>query len=345
MAIKQTLSEAGRRLVAALGLLKSRLQGWYGRNSIEIRITVLVLLLAFTYLLSYVLVPIFPGQAGVIWRRFRGGTDTEYVLDEGLRFKSPWNEVFIYDIRLHTENEVFNVLTEDGLNMEVEITVRFRPNPKYLGLLHKTVGPDYIRNLIIPEMGAHARAEMAQLRPDQLHTGKRDEVQQRILERLSRALDVKYLPQAPGERLIYLQDVLIRNIRFPPVVAEAIQAKVVQKQKMEEYEYRLQKEHQEKERKRIEAEGIQLFQNIVTQGISEQFLKWKGINATLELAKSNNSKIVIIGAGKEGLPLILGNLETPRAATGSAPGRGVPNETEILQTQEAPEPEWFMDKP
>jgi len=330
----------------------SRSTAWlknkYERFSLQINIGLLVGLLVVVYLAPFIFVSIYSGEAGVRWRRLYGGTDTENVLGEGIQLKLPWDKIYIYDIRLKTKDEIFNVLTEDGLNMAVEVTVRFRPNQKHLGLLHKNVGPDYIRKLVIPEVGAHAREAMSQLRPQELYTRKRRLVQQRILERLRKTLDVEYTPEAPGESFIYLQDVLIRSIQLPQSVEAAIEAKLVQKQRLLEYEYRLQKEEKEKIRKRIEGEGIQLFQSMVTTGISEQFLKWKGINATLELAKSNNSKIVIIGAGEGGLPIILGNLESPPQYTPTTPALTAPSEERISGSNTDTgdlEPEWSMDKP
>lgn len=335
----------GGRLPPLLNRWAERSRAWYGRNALWVKINALVLLLAFIYLIPLIFVPIYPGQAGVVWRRFGGGTDTQYVMGEGLRVKLPWDVVYLYDTRMQTESEEFNVISEDGLPMDVELTVRFRPNPRHLGLLHKTIGPDYVQKLLVPEVGAHGRQEMAQVRPEELYTQKRELVQQRILDKLSQSLDVRYLPDSPGESFIYLQDVLIRSIKLPPQVVEAIQNKVVQKHRLLEYDYRLQKEEKEKERKRIEGEGIQMFQNMVSSGISEQFLKWKGINATLELAKSNNSKIVVIGAGEGGLPLILGNLDGQPAPGLAAPPAKPVGEEPLHQENPDHEPEWAMDKP
>lgn len=333
---------------ARLGRLRSRLGQWYAKNALQIKLGALVGLLVIIYLMPLIYVPIYPGESGVLWRRFFGGTATDLVLGEGVNLKFPWDEVYVYDVRMQTETTTFNVLAEDGLNMDVEVTVRFRLNPRYLGLLHKNIGPDYVQKLVIPEVAAHGREAMAQLRPDELYTHRRQKVQDQILEKLARTLDVAYLPGVGEESFIYVQDLLIRNIVLPPPVADAIHQKVVQKQRLQEYEYRLQKEEKEKQRKRIEGEGIQLFQSMVTEGISDEFLKWKGINATLELARSNNSKIVIIGGGKEGLPIILGPLDSQAAAPpAAAPPRSL-DEAEIPRAADEvaePEPDWGVDKP
>ena len=138
---------------------------------------------------------------------------------------------------------------------------------------------------------------IAQYLPEEFNTTKREEIQLEIEMRLEEKLSNNY---------IQLNDVLIRNIELPLTLEQAIERKLQQEQESLEYEFRIEKASKEAERKRIEAEGIRDFQNIVSQSISDELLQWKGIEATTILAESNNAKVVVIGAGDDGLPLILG---------------------------------------
>lgn len=298
-----------------------RFRRWLRRNSLQLRMGALIFLLALTYLSPDMFYSVYPGQAAVLWYRFAGGTDVDYVRSEGLRIKFPWDRVYIYNIRLQERTQVFNALASDGLPIDVEISVRFRLIREGLGALHKHVGPDYVEVLIFPEIAAHARERISQYRPEELYTERREEIQQELLEKTTNHLLVHYEYDSTAQRAIHLEDVLIRSIVLPPKVASAIEDKLAQEQRMLEYDYRLQKEAKERDRKEIEAQGIRRFQDIVAEGISDKYLKWKGIDATLELARSPNAKIVVIGAGDDGLPIILGGLDaqpTPPLISGTA---------------------------
>lgn len=393
-----------------------RLGAWYGENRLAVQLTALILLLLILYLIPLAVVTIGPGQAGVKWRRFHllraAGTEVDRVYGEGTHLKWPWDRMFLYDIRLQEHTHTYNALSVDGLPMRVDITVRFRPLQPELGKLHKNVGPDYRAVLLVPEVGAHARKQIARLTPEELFTARREEIEREIYRNLVDELDVRFAPRpslltglghlhrrilraladsvAPptaaqvagplglrpeqaeaalgeladagvvarvrlsgetagqplryrvdravlansrgleelvgeGDPLLYVEDVLIRRIVLPRPIEQAIQNKLVVKEQVKEYEYRLLREERERERKRIEAEGIRLFQDIVAEGISDRYLKWKGIDATLELARSSNAKVVVIGNAEDGLPLILGPLEStgaPEPGRPSAPAPG-----------------------
>jgi regulator of protease activity HflC (stomatin/prohibitin superfamily) len=146
-------------------------------------------------------------------------------------------------------------------------------------------------------MRSVAREVIARYLPEEFNTTRREEIQAEI----DSALTVKL-----AENFLQLNDVLIRNIRLPRKLEESIERKLQQEQESLEYEFRLEKEQKEAQRKRIEAEGIRDFQEIVSSGISDQLLRWKGIEATAQLAESQNAKVVVIGSGDDGLPLILG---------------------------------------
>ncbi len=304
-------------------------------------LTVVVFILIWIFLLillaNYIFYPIQSGQVGVQWSRFFGGTITERIYDEGLHWILPWNTMTIYNARFQEVGDTFEVLSKDGLQIEVEVQVRFRPVRQKLPMIHKHAGPEYVDVLLLPEVASHTRQTIAGFTPDELYAEDRLTIQNLILKKLKRRTGVshefqesrkgaaaggdgeadkkdagakaakkssKSFDKDADEDWIHVEDVFIKNIRLPELVAQAIESKLEQEQKMLEYDYILQKEEKEKERKIIEAQGIAEFQR-TTGGLS--ILKWKGIDATVSLASSQNSKLVIIGSGEEGgLPLILG---------------------------------------
>jgi hypothetical protein len=180
-------------------------------------------------------------------------------------------------------------------------------------MLHKLVGPDYPEILVYPEIGSHARELISRYTPEQLYTETRAFIQAEILERMINQLGSSLVNQSFKGRLVTIEDVLIRSVKLPDRVAEAIERKAEQYQAMLEYDFRLAREEKEKERKKIEAEGIREFQDIVAKTITEEYLRLRGIEATMSLATSRNSKTIIIG-GKDGLPVILNTADSPSAS-------------------------------
>lgn len=284
-------------------LRRPRRRKFYGE------LLLLVMIVLFVFLIPDIFYTVPSGHVAVRWSRFFGGTVTDGARSEGMRAKWPWNSVFLYDLRLQEMSEEFETLSKDGLRLVVETTVRYRLDREHIGQLHKHVGADYRRTLLAPELGAQVRNELAKYEPEDIYSIKRTAIQSAILERLRELGAVAHLPGQLAQ-FIYAEDVMIRRIELPRAVREAIENKLAQRHVMLEYEYRIDKERKEAERKSIEAEGIRSFQSIVTNGISEPYLKWKGIDATLELARSPNAKVVVIGANEDGLPIILGGLDT-----------------------------------
>lgn len=282
---------------------------WLRRRSLILTTLVLMFLMVVLFFADRTFVSVYSGQSGVLWSRFFGGTQIDRVYLEGLHIIFPWDEMNIYDIRLQENQREFQVLSSDGLEMRVSVSVRFRPIQAHLGVLHREVGPQYVETLVLPELGAQARKQIALYEPFELYSQLREDVQQEMTEGLRRQIRVMYRQGAPPEDAIHVEDVLIRNIQLPDQVRNAIEKKLTQRHMMLEYSYRIEKEEMEKARKKIEAEGIRTFQDIVNEGISERYLRWKGIDATLELARSTNSKVVVIGGGEDGLPIILGNVD------------------------------------
>jgi regulator of protease activity HflC (stomatin/prohibitin superfamily) len=332
---------------------------------IKFVLTVLILVAVAVYYLPDIVVTINAGESGVLWKRFGGGTVTaddsgrpfrsristnrtgdattlteereedrlddqgfeRWPYDEGMHLKWPWDKIFTYNIRLQETTTTYDALTNDGLAITTEVTIRWKPIEEDLGKLHREIGPDYVKTMLIPLVGSYARQEIAAQRPDALYSPERLAMQERIRDRTKQALVARFHPEQNRESYLLVEDVLIRNVTLPDEVAEAIEDKVIQKQESEAYEYRLARERQEAERKAIEADGIRRFQETINSTISEGYLRWKGIEATLELAKSNNAKVVVVGAGEQGLPIILGGLDgvgSPTVATAPPPPPAAP---------------------
>lgn len=208
--------------------------------------------------------------------------------------------------------------------MTMDVATRFRLNTASIGLLHKNVGPDYIDTLVRPALGTYVRAVVSQYSAENAYGVDRMVIQGQIDAAMAADLAPRVAPGlAAAAPWISVQDVLIRSMKFPAPVEDAINRKIEQFQVKKEYAYRLERERLESERKQVEAEGIARFQQIVGSGISQNYLRWKGIEATLALAQSPNSKIVVIGTPRDGMPLILGGLDD-QASTASkqAPSGG-----------------------
>lgn len=293
-----------------------RLKSWFSRNGLGLTLLGLILALVFAWLTPTIFIFVPPGHIGVYWVRFGSGTITDRVLNEGVAYKWPWDKIYLYDARLQVVDYPFEVLTSDGLEAIVDISTRYRLIREDIALLHKNIGPDYVKTLLLPEVNSHARHEISQYTPEELYSLKRIEIEQAIAEGLKNAMRFEYEPQNRRESFLHIEDLLLKRTQLPTKVQEAIQDKLVQFYLMQGYDFRVAREEKERLRKRVEAQGIRDFQTIVNEGISEQYLKWKGISATLALATSTNAKVVVIGAGQGGLPIILGNLDSPPAAAG-----------------------------
>lgn len=284
----------------------NKLNSWLETHRLEIAISLLLFALLFLAALPMMLISIDSGYKGVLWRRFFGGTEMERSYGEGTTLIFPWDKMTLYSTRQQRETVVFNTLSKNGLTVLVEASIRFRPLEDYLPELHRYIGPDYINILLIPEMGSHVRNVIGQYEPEELYSMKRAMIEDQIQESIRGGLDTSNTKRSAGH-YIYVDEILIRDITLPETVRDSIEQKEQAKQVALAYEFRLLAEEKEKLRKKIEAEGIRDFQSTITDGISQKYLTWQGINATVELAKSNNSKVVIIGSGKSGLPVILGS--------------------------------------
>ena len=260
-----------------------------------IAVGVLIFIGVFT---SQLFVTIHPGEEGLLFRRFAGGVNPESkTMKQGFHVIAPWNQVILYDVKIQTEEEKMTVLSSNGLNVEVDVTVRYQPLSTKLGFIHNEIGRNYSQKVVIPEARSAARKIIGRYTPEEFYSSKREAVQAELEQTVADAL---------AEKNIVLDALLLRDIKLPATIQAAIERKLKQEQESLEYEFRLEKERKEAERREIEALGIKKFQDIVSEGISQNYLRWKGIEATEALANSDNSKTVIIGSGSDGLPLILG---------------------------------------
>ncbi len=235
------------------------------------------------------------GGAGVLWT-IMGGTQPE-VFGEGIHIVAPWNRMVVYDVRAQDRLEQMQMITSNGLNVGLEVSLRFRPVGTNVPKLHAEIGPAYYDRILKPVLRSVTRDVIGQYTPEDIYSIKREEVANKIYASLAKAALEKH---------INVEAVLIRNIVLPDKLRQAIEGKLEEEQRALRMKFVLVREKQEAERKRIEARGIADFQKIVSKGINAQLLQWKGIEATEALAKSENAKVVVIGSGKDGLPLILG---------------------------------------
>ena len=297
-------------------------------------IYLMVATLVAVVLAPYVLVTVPSGYVGVLWKRFGGGTvlNPARLKDEGMRFVLPWNKLFLYDLRLQSVTDTYNAISRDGISLTATINTRFRLKRDSVPQLHQSIGPEYVQALIIPEIGNRMREVISEYTAEDVYSTKRTEIQDKIRKRAESMLGEKMMEGGVSEEeeenvpyrvplyaMLNLIDTLILGIELPPAVVTAINRKIEQYYISEEYKFRVAREIRESERKKIEAEGISEFQRIVSKGISDSYVRWRGIEATLQLAQSPNSKIVIVGNSKDGLPVILGNMDTPAAPSAPPP--------------------------
>ena len=314
------------------------------RRAVERHLPSVVIYLMVATLVGVVLYPhmvitVSSGHVGVLWKRFGGGTvlDPRRLKNEGFNLILPWNLVFLYDLRLQSFTESYNAISSDGVSINASVVVRFRLQRDAVPVLHQAIGPNYEKILVQPGIGSLTREVIAQYTAEQVYSTARQEIQDKIRNLAEARLSEKMMEHEGEEEsyrvsmrdTIILYDILVTGIELPAAIMAAINRKTEQYYIAEEYKFRVEREKRESERKKIEGEGIRDFQQTVSQGISESYLRWRGIEATLQLSQSTNSKVVIIGSGKDGLPVILGNADTPA----SLPRASIPTENDTLNKQ------------
>ena len=329
--------------------LAPKKRGWRSfvwRHLLAVTTSLLLALLMIVVLWPYVVITVPSGRVGVLWKRFNGfdlycwcfvgrGTvlDPRELREEGLHVIAPWDKLFIYDLRLQSTTATINAISKDGVNVTAQINVRYQLAHRAVAVLHKFIGPQYLETVINPEVGSVAREVISKYTAEEVYTSRdaiQDQVRSSTQKSLGANLDKLVQPEAmeqpdPKHYNDFLQgsiqilDTLVLGIELPPEIVAAINRQTEQFYMIQEFKFRVEREAEESKRKQIEANGIAAFQQTVSKGISDSYLRWRGIDATLRLAQSPNTKIVVIGSGGDGLPIIF-NAET--AAPGVTPPSG-----------------------
>lgn len=238
------------------------------------------------------------GYAGVLFKQFSGGIDLNETYGEGFHFMAPWNSMTVYELRQQEISENMQVLSSNGLEILIDVSIWFQPDRAKLPYLHAEIGENYVKRVVVPALRSSARSVVGRYTPEEIYSTKRDQIQNEIYDETDKILKDKYT---------VLNRALIRSIQLPSTIRTAIESKLKQEQESLEYEFKLEKAQKEAERQRIEAEGKAAANKIVSASLTDKILQEKGIEATLNLANSSNSKVIVIGSGKDGLPIILGD--------------------------------------
>ena len=226
------------------------------------------------------------------------GLVSDNTLKAGVNIVNPMANVIKFSIKTQEIKETMNVPSKEGLSVQLEISLLFKLDPDNANKIYKTVGPNYSEIILMPQFRSVVRGVTARYEAKALYTASREILAGEIMGELEELV---------GPRGITVEAAALRQIILPPRLTQSIEEKLQAEQESQRMAFVLKKEEQEADRKRIEAKGIADFQTIVSKGISKQLLQWKGIEATEKLAASTNAKVVIIGSGDDGLPVILGN--------------------------------------
>ncbi len=265
----------------------------------KIGIPIIIILILTVVLVSKSAVTIGSGEAGVLYKTFAGGVVTdEPALGEGFHIVAPWNSVFVYEVRQQELFEKMQVLSSNGLEIRLDASAWYQPKHSDLGSLHQKIGEGYLDRVIKPAIRSAARSVVGRYTPEQLYSSKRDVIQKEIFEETKKIVEKQH---------IQLNEVLVRDVTLPPTIKDAIERKLKQEQESLEYEFRLVTAQKEAEKVIIEAQGKADANKILSASLTDKILQDKGIEATIKLAESPNSKVVVIGSGKTGMPIILGN--------------------------------------
>lgn len=239
-----------------------------------------------------------PGERAVIFRQFSTGLDTANIFQPGFHIVAPWNDFMIYNVKEQKSEEPMDVLDKNGLSISIEISIRFNPKYNDIPFLHRQFGQDYINQLIIPEIRSTVRQVAGRYTAEEIYSTRRSEVESNIINEAGVKLN---------ENFIDMRALLIRSIQLPQDIKMAIESKLRTEQEALAYQFKLEKEKSEAERRRIAAEGESRANDIINKSLTPNLLRMRGIEATIKLSESPNSKTIIIGSGKDGMPLILGN--------------------------------------
>lgn len=256
----------------------------------------LVVTLLGVYFWQRIIYVIPSGHGGVLYRTFFDGTVTDYVYPEGFHAVFPWDRLYDYDTKVQVVLSDITVLTNKGLPIELKLAIRYHPEYDMLGLLHQKVGPDYVQKIVLPQVESVLRRNIGKEEPEAIYTNKEGV----LTNIIARAIE------ETSEKFVSIDDIIIREVILPDEVRKAINDKLVFQQQDQAYEFRLTAEQKEAERKKIEAEGVRVYQDIINKSLTPNLLQWEQIKAMNELSKSSNSKVVVMGSGQQPtVPLIM----------------------------------------
>ncbi|PIB35840.1 peptidase [Reichenbachiella sp. 5M10] len=241
-----------------------------------------------------------PAERALAFYTLSGKLDKNNIITPGWHVKAPWTTIYTYDVSESKVEESMDVLDKNGLSINVDMSIRFTPMKDKIGEIQENFKGEYISVLVIPEVRSSVRQVMGRYTAEEIYSTKRSEVETSIKAETESTL-------ASPQNNVIMKALLIRSINLPAQIKQAIENKLQQEQEALAYQFRLDKEKSEAERKRIAAEGEAKANKIINSSLTPELLKMRGIEATQELANSPNAKVVVIGSGKDGLPLILGN--------------------------------------
>lgn len=265
----------------------------------KIGLPILFIVIVLVIFVSKSTIVIGSGEAGVLYQTLGKGVVTdEPPLGEGFHFVAPWNKVIVYEVRQQELFEKMQVLSSNGLEIKLDGSAWFQPEQEKLGLLHQEKGENYVDRILKPAIRSAARSVVGRYTPEQLYSSKRDAIQEEIFNETRKIVSDQY---------VQLNEFLVRDVTLPATIKEAIERKLGQEQEALEYEFRIEKAKKEAERQKIDAEGKATANRILSASLTDKILTEKGIEATLELSKSPNSKVIVVGGGEGGMPIILGN--------------------------------------
>jgi len=276
-----------------LFLVSTNLKKMGKKQESNMSLIMAVAAVAFAIFRIFTVIP--AGTVGVV--DFLGKVNDE-TLKPGVNIVNPVAKIIKYSFKTQELKENMTVPSKEGLPVQLEISLWYRVDPAMANEIYKTVDAgDYLNVILIPQFRSVVRGVTAKFEAKALYTGAREQLATQIVENLQKIV---------GEKGIIVEDAPLRQIGLPAGLSRSIEEKLQAEQESQRMSFILQKESQEADRKRIEAKGIADFQSIVSKEINANLLKWKGIEATEKLASSQNAKVVVIGSGKDGLPLILG---------------------------------------
>lgn len=263
---------------------------------------IIIGLVAFIVLLSAfnrIFYRIEASERAVLFKTISGTLAKDRIIGPGWHMKAPWNEIYVYEVSENKIEETMDVLDKNGLNISVDVTVRFHPKYDKIGEIQENFRGDYVSRLVIPEARSTVRQVMGRYTAEEIYSTKRPDVEAAIKEETREVLG------ASGNE-VEMRSLLIRSIKLPEQIKNAIENKLKQEQEALAYQFRLDKERSEAERKRIAAEGEARANQIINSSLTRELLTMRGIEATQQLVNSPNAKVIVVGSGENGLPLILG---------------------------------------